>query len=71
MTTRILPELGPKDLYINGKWLPSEDGQRFDVVDPASEDVIASVASGNIEDARKAVWAAPLPGAPGRPALSW
>jgi succinate-semialdehyde dehydrogenase/glutarate-semialdehyde dehydrogenase len=48
----------PTDLYIGGTWRPAFDGARLDVVDPATEVVIASVASGSVEDARAAVDAA-------------
>jgi succinate-semialdehyde dehydrogenase/glutarate-semialdehyde dehydrogenase len=46
------------DLYIGGKWRPASDGQRFDVTDPATEAVIASVASASVEDAKAAIDAA-------------
>jgi succinate-semialdehyde dehydrogenase/glutarate-semialdehyde dehydrogenase len=48
----------PTDLYIGGEWRPSSDGERFDVRDPATEEVIASVASASAEDATDAVAAA-------------
>ena len=48
----------PTDLYIGGKFRPASDGGRFDVYDPASEEVIASVADGTTEDALAAVDAA-------------
>jgi succinate-semialdehyde dehydrogenase / glutarate-semialdehyde dehydrogenase len=48
----------PTDLYINGKFRPASDGGRFDVFDPASEEVIAQVADGTTEDAIAAVDAA-------------
>ena len=35
----------PTDLWIGGKWEKSSDGARFDVIDPATEQKIASVAS--------------------------
>ena len=46
------------DLYIDGRWCPSNSGQRFDVIDPSTERVIASVADGSVEDGLKAVAAA-------------
>src|SRR5881227_1206193 len=46
------------DLWIGGKWRKSSDGGRFDVLDPASETKIASVASATVEDAKAAVDAA-------------
>src|SRR5258708_10095051 len=48
----------PTDLWIGGKWRKSSDGGRFDVIDPATESKVASVASATIEDAKAAVDAA-------------
>ncbi|WP_307872538.1 NAD-dependent succinate-semialdehyde dehydrogenase [Paractinoplanes ovalisporus] len=44
------------DLFIGGKWVPAES--RFDVLDPATGDVIASVADGTVDNALAAVDAA-------------
>jgi succinate-semialdehyde dehydrogenase/glutarate-semialdehyde dehydrogenase len=46
------------DLYIGGKAIPAAAGGRFDVLDPATGTVIASVADGGVEDAIAAVEAA-------------
>jgi succinate-semialdehyde dehydrogenase/glutarate-semialdehyde dehydrogenase len=46
------------DLYINGSWGPAADGQRIDVQDPATGEVIATVASASVQDALAAVQAA-------------
>src|SRR2546427_10757388 len=48
----------PTDLWIGGKWRKSSDGARFDVIDPATENKIASVVSASVEDAKAAVDAA-------------
>ena len=48
------------DLFIGGKWVPA--ASRFDVLDPATGDVIASVADGSLEDAAAAVDAAAAAG---------
>src|SRR5262249_32022735 len=48
----------PTDLWIGGKWRKSSDGGRFGVLDPATENKIASVASATVEDAKAAVDAA-------------
>jgi succinate-semialdehyde dehydrogenase/glutarate-semialdehyde dehydrogenase len=48
----------PTDLWIGGKWRKSSDSQRFDVIDPATEKTIASVASATVDDAMAAVDAA-------------
>lgn len=46
------------DLYINGKWVPGAAKERFDVINPATEEVLASVASAEIADADAALNAA-------------
>ena len=46
------------DLYINGGWRPGANEERFDVVNPATEGVLASVASAEIADADAALDAA-------------
>src|SRR5215208_4515969 len=46
------------DLWIGGKWRKASDGGRFDVIDPATENKIASVASATVQDAKAAVDAA-------------
>ena len=48
----------PTDLWIGGKWRKASDNQRFDVIDPATEKKVASVASASVEDAIAAVDAA-------------
>ncbi|MGS4944937.1 NAD-dependent succinate-semialdehyde dehydrogenase [Meridianimarinicoccus sp. RP-17] len=46
------------DLYIDGTWRPGASGARFDVINPATEQPIASVASAEIADADAALDAA-------------
>jgi len=46
------------DLYINGKWEKGASNERFDVLNPATEQVIASVASADIAEADAALDAA-------------
>ena len=48
----------PTDLWIGGKWRKSSDNQRFDVIDPATERTVASVASATVDDAIAAIDAA-------------
>src|SRR6266581_4796345 len=48
----------PTDLWIGGQWRKASDGGRFDVLDPATENKIASVASATVDDAKAAVDAA-------------
>src|SRR6266480_204209 len=46
------------DLYIGGSWRPASDQQRIEVNDPATGEVIATVASASVQDALGAVDAA-------------
>ncbi len=46
------------ELFINGQWRPASDGRQFAVNDPASEQVLANVADGSVDDALAAVAAA-------------
>jgi succinate-semialdehyde dehydrogenase/glutarate-semialdehyde dehydrogenase len=48
----------PLDLCVGGKVVPASDGGRFDVLDPATGAVLATVADGTVEDALAAVDAA-------------
>src|ERR1700741_1243467 len=48
----------PTDLWIGGKWRKSSDNARFDVIDPGTENAVASVANASGEDAKAAVDAA-------------
>ena len=50
------------ELFIGGKWVPAASGDRFDVLDPATGEVIASVADGAEGDAAAAVDAAAAAG---------
>jgi succinate-semialdehyde dehydrogenase/glutarate-semialdehyde dehydrogenase len=52
------PALLRHDLFIDGGWTPAADGQRFDVVDPATGDVIGAVAGAGLSDVRLAIDAA-------------
>jgi succinate-semialdehyde dehydrogenase / glutarate-semialdehyde dehydrogenase len=52
-----IPDL-PLDLLVGGKTVPASDGCRFDIVDPATGEVITTVADGTVEDAISAVDAA-------------
>ena len=54
-----LAAAGPLDrFYIGGAWIKAASAERFGVVDPASEEVIAEVALGTVEDTDRAVAAA-------------
>jgi len=45
-------------MFIDGQWCDAADGRTYDVVNPATEEVIAPVAYGNRADAKRAVEAA-------------
>lgn len=46
------------NLYIDGQWREAASGERFDVINPATEEAIASVASADLTDADAALDAA-------------
>jgi succinate-semialdehyde dehydrogenase/glutarate-semialdehyde dehydrogenase len=46
------------NLYIDGQWREAASGDRFDVINPATEETIASVASADLADADAALDAA-------------
>ena len=48
----------PRSLFINNEWRPSASGKTMDVVNPATEEVIAEVASADRSDVDAAVAAA-------------
>jgi succinate-semialdehyde dehydrogenase/glutarate-semialdehyde dehydrogenase len=50
--------ISPNGLYIDGAWCQASDGAEIEVLDPASEEVIARVASASIDDGLAAVDAA-------------
>lgn len=46
------------DLYIDGEWRPARSGARFDLIDPAREEVVGTAARANADDTRDAIAAA-------------
>lgn len=46
------------DLFIDGVWTPAESGRTFEVENPATGEVVARVADGGPQDARRAIEAA-------------
>ena len=48
----------PTGLLINGEWVDASDGSTFDVENPATGEVIATLASATSEDAKKSMDAA-------------
>jgi len=57
-------ELAHDQLYINQQWVDGSNGDRLDIINPATEEPIANIAYGTVEDARRALQAAQdaLPG---------
>jgi succinate-semialdehyde dehydrogenase/glutarate-semialdehyde dehydrogenase len=51
-------ELLRDDLFVGGDWVAASDGARFDVTDPATGELVASVASATRDDTRRAIDAA-------------
>jgi aldehyde dehydrogenase (NAD+) len=54
----IAPTVQHKQLFIDNQWVPSVSGKTFDVLNPASGEVICQVAEGDKADVDKAVKAA-------------
>jgi len=50
--------LDKTEFYINGAWVPSRDGRRFPVLNPATEEAFATITIGGAEDAEAAIAAA-------------
>jgi len=48
----------PTELLVDGAWVPAEFGRRLDVLNPATEEPIASIADGGEVDAARAIEAA-------------
>lgn len=59
----MLPKELPTQLFIGGTWRAASDGSTFDVHNPATDEILASVASATAEDAIAAVDAAADAGA--------
>ncbi len=54
----MVPELGRYSLFIGGNWTESASGETFDVINPATEEVIATVANAVPVDMQAAIDAA-------------
>ncbi|MCI0361953.1 MAG: aldehyde dehydrogenase family protein [Planctomycetaceae bacterium] len=52
------PRIHQTQCFIGGQWVPAQSGKTFDTLDPASEEVIASVAEGDAADVDLAAKAA-------------
>ena len=55
---RSRPRIHQTQCFIGGQWVPAQSGKTFDTLDPATEEVIASVAEGDAADVDLAVKAA-------------
>lgn len=53
MTTEVQVKIFPQ--FINGEWTPSASGEFFDVINPATSEVVAKVSKGNADDVNMAV----------------
>ncbi len=51
-------KINPRKLFINGKWVDSISGKTFDTLNPATEEVLTSIAEGDRADIDLAVAAA-------------
>ena len=63
LNSQLLPSVSsflssPKQLLIDGEWVDAKDGQTFDTVNPATEEVLVKVAQASAVDADRAVVAA-------------
>ena len=47
-----------KQFYINGQWVEPSTNDTVDVINPATEEVVATIALGGVEDVNAAVAAA-------------
>ncbi len=52
------PDVKSYQMYVDGRWTGAASGQTYEVVDPASEEVIARVPKAGVADAEEAVQAA-------------
>ena len=56
--TIAIPEVKFTECFIGGSWVPSHGGKKFATINPATEEVIAEVSEGTVEDVDDAVHAA-------------
>ena len=59
MATATAPSTGTyRQLFIDGQWCDADGGKTLGVINPATEEIIAEVAFGSRDDAKRAVEAA-------------
>jgi len=56
--TMSLPKIQQTTCFIGGKWIPAASGKTFETINPATEEVIATIAEGDAADVDLAVTAA-------------
>jgi aldehyde dehydrogenase (NAD+) len=56
--TQKMPKIQQTTCFIGGKWVPAASGKTFETINPATEEVIATVAEGDAADVDLAVAAA-------------
>ena len=49
-------EMKNNQLFINGQWVEGSTANTYDVINPATEDKLATIAYGTRDDARSACW---------------
>ncbi len=47
-----------KHMYINGEWVPADSKKTYDLIDPSNGEVIAKIANGGVNEAKRAIDAA-------------
>ncbi|MDC3300590.1 aldehyde dehydrogenase family protein, partial [bacterium] len=54
------PSLLAKKAYVAGEWINAQNGKTFDVINPATGEIIASLPDLDVSDAKHAIDAAAL-----------
>ena len=58
MATIVKPEVATYQQYIDGEWVGAAGGATYDVINPSTEEVMATVPAGTRDDSRRAIAAA-------------
>ncbi|MBV8445057.1 MAG: aldehyde dehydrogenase family protein, partial [Candidatus Dormibacteraeota bacterium] len=58
MATTVSPEVATYQQYIDGEWVGAADGATYEVLNPSTEEVMATAPAGSRADSRRAVAAA-------------
>ena len=46
----------PNKMFIDGQWTPSSDGQRIDIINPATEETVSSIPKATRQDVGRALY---------------